>query len=225
MAPSIIRLGTAALAYATTTLALETYQLKESYNPSNFFDKFTFFSSPDPNQGFVKYRNKKDATSLKLIESSREDVTIRVDSTSTDSDGRSSIRLESTNTYNGGLFIADFAHLPKQACGAWPAFWLSGPKWPQDGEVDIYEGWNLNSRNKIVLHTDDPALVGSCTITEGDFSGSMVWNNCWNHAPGQPGNTGCTVEEADGSFGNAAGGVCKTLPRPRSPYREGSSLT
>jgi hypothetical protein len=208
----MVRLGAAALACASSTLALETYQLKEAYNPSNFFDKFAFFSGRDPNQGFVKYRNKADATSLGLIKSTEDEVTIKVDSISTDQDGRSSVRLESVNTYNSGLFVADFSHFPKQACGAWPAFWMVGPQWPQDGEVDIYEGWNLNERNKVVLHTDDPDLVGQCTIDPGDFTASMIYKNCWNKAPGQPGNTGCAVEDSNGSFGSEKGGVCEYYP-------------
>ncbi|KAK4104169.1 glycoside hydrolase family 16 protein, partial [Parathielavia hyrcaniae] len=210
MAPSIIRLGAAALAYASTAAAIEVYQLKESYTPSNFFDKFNFFSESDPNRGFVKYRNKEDASSLDLIKTGADDVTISVDSTGTDQDGRSSVRLESVSTYSSGLFIADFAHFPKQACGAWPAFWMVGPSWPRDGEVDIYEGWNLNPANKVVLHTDDPAHVGSCVIQPGDFSSTMVWANCWNNAPGQPGNTGCAVDETNGLHGNPAGGVYAT---------------
>jgi beta-glucanase (GH16 family) len=209
MAPSIVRLGAAALAYASSAAALEAYQLKESYTPSNFLEKFRFFSDRDPNNGFVKYRNKQDSENLGLIKTTDNDVTISVDSTRSDQDGRSSVRLESVNSYNKGLFIADFAHFPKQACGAWPAFWMVGPNWPRDGEVDIYEGWNLNQRNKVVLHTDDPKDVGSCVILPGDFTSTIVWPNCWNNAPGQPGNTGCAVEEKNGLFGNANGGVCE----------------
>ncbi|KAK4122446.1 glycoside hydrolase family 16 protein [Parathielavia appendiculata] len=210
MAPSIIRLGAAALAYASSAAALEAYQLKESYTPSNFFEKFKFFSESDPNRGFVKYRNQQDAAQLNLTKIGDNDVTISVDSTNTDQDGRSSVRLESVNTYSKGLFIADFAHFPKQACGAWPAFWMVGPTWPRDGEVDIYEGWNLNPKNKVVLHTDDPNHVGSCVIQPGDFTSTMVWANCWNNAPGQPGNTGCAVDETNGLHGNPNGGVYAT---------------
>lgn len=48
---------------------------------------------------------------------------IGVDSTNTwwNPDGRPSVRLESKNEYTKGLFIARFSHLPKLACGAWPA--------------------------------------------------------------------------------------------------------
>jgi hypothetical protein len=210
MAPSMVRLGAAALACASSAVAtLEAYELKESYNPSNFFDKFKFFSDSDPNQGFVKYRSESDAKSLGLIETGNQDVTIRVDSTTKEENGRNSVRLESVNTYNSGLFIADFSHFPKQACGAWPAFWMVGPTWPDDGEIDIYEGWNLNKQNKVVLHTDDPDKVDACKIQPGDFTSSMVYENCWNEAPFQPRNGGCAVDESNGLFGNAAGGVCE----------------
>ncbi|KAL2140383.1 hypothetical protein VTI28DRAFT_3875 [Corynascus sepedonium] len=211
MAPSILRLGATALACASSTLALETYQLKESYNPSNFFDKFKFFSDPDPNQGFVNYRNEKDAADLGLVQSSKDEVTISVDAVNKEKSGRNSVRLESVQTYNSGLFIANFAHFPKPACGAWPAFWMVGPRWPQDGEVDIYEGWNLNTANKVVLHTDGPLAVGSCTIQQEDFTAGMRYDNCWYQAPGQPGNTGCAADQADGTFGSASGGVYATL--------------
>lgn len=35
--------------------------------------------------------------------------------------GRKSVRIESTATYNHGLVITDFSHLPKAQCGTWPA--------------------------------------------------------------------------------------------------------
>lgn len=214
MAPSIVRLGAAAaLAYVSGAAARETYQLKESYNPSNFFDKFNFFSEGDPNKGFVKYRNKDDAKALNLFETGTDDVTIRVEATQTGldtQDGRSSVRLQSANSYNSGLFIADFSHLPLAACGAWPAFWLTGPNWPTDGEIDIYEGWNMATANKIVAHTDAPGTSGTCKINQGDITGSnLLYNNCWINAPDQPGNAGCAVEERNGLFSNPAGGVCE----------------
>jgi beta-glucanase (GH16 family) len=36
--------------------------------------------------------------------------------------------------YTKGLFVADIAHMPA-ACGLWPAFWLSGSDWPNNGEI------------------------------------------------------------------------------------------
>lgn len=210
MAPSLLRLGAAALACASGVVAQQkSYQLKESYNPANFFDKFDFFSDRDLNRGFVKYRNRADAEKLKLIETAETEVKIAVDAKGRDQDGRSSVRLESKNTYNSGLFIADFSHFPRAACGAWPAFWMVGPNWPTDGEIDIYEGWNLNEKNKVVLHTDSPLKSGVCTIDQALFTGDMQTSNCWNNAPGQSGNQGCAVDESTGLWGNPNGGVCE----------------
>lgn len=35
--------------------------------------------------------------------------------------GRPSLRLESKEAFNHGLWIADFAHMPPSQCGVWPA--------------------------------------------------------------------------------------------------------
>ena len=60
-----------------------------------------------------------------LFKTEGDDVRIGVDSTSSGVAGRKSVRLESTATYNNGLFIAKFSHFPKPVCGAWPAFWMA----------------------------------------------------------------------------------------------------
>lgn len=205
MAPSIIRLGAVALACASSVIAQEAYTLKESYDTTNFFQKFNFFNEKDPNNGHVRYVNKADAEKYKLIRTDKDDVYIGVDATSGYEEGRRSVRLESRNTYNKGLIIADFSHLPAKACGAWPAFWMVGPTWPTDGEIDIVEGWNLNERNKIVLHTDDPKRTGVCTIDKSTFTSDLKYANCFDPVY----NTGCAVEETNGLWGNPSGGVCK----------------
>jgi hypothetical protein len=43
-----------------------------------------------------------------------------------------SIRIVSKKTYDNGLFIADFRSMP-HGCGTWPAYWSSGPNWPNQG--------------------------------------------------------------------------------------------
>lgn len=220
MASSIVRLGAVALACASGVIAQEAYQLKESYTPSNFFDKFDFFNDRDSNQGFVKYRNKKDAQDLKLIRSSPDEVYIGVQASGHDQDGRSSVRLESKNTYNKGLIIADFSHFPGRSCGSWPAFWMAGPSWPEDGEIDIVEGWNLNTKNKVVLHTDAPKNTGVCTIDQGVMTSPVSYSNCWGAAPGQPENTGCAVEENNGLWANPNGGICESHPPAADPVTE-----
>lgn len=117
-------------------------------------------------------------------------VTIRSDSTNIASGrGRNSVRLTSKNQYTHGLVVIDLAHMPGSACGVWPAFWMAGPNWPNNGEIDILEGVNLQSTNAMTLHTND-----GC---------QMVNKNC-------QGGQGCTIQGGGAApFGdgfNAAGG-------------------
>lgn len=35
--------------------------------------------------------------------------------------GRDSVRLESKETYDSGLLIADIEHMPGTTCGVWPS--------------------------------------------------------------------------------------------------------
>ena len=135
-----------------------------------------------------------------------------VDSTTTASGrGRNSIRISSKKSYNHGLFVLDLAHMPAGACGTWPAFWLLGPDWPNNGEVDIIEGVNSQSSNNMALHTS-----AGCTITHtGAFSGTLETDNCDINAAGQGNNVGCSIRSGSStSFGNGfnsnGGGVYAT---------------
>lgn len=68
--------------------------------------------------------------------------------------GRNSVRLRTNKTFNvNTLVIGDFAHIPGNACGIWPSFWMVGPVWPKDGEIDILEGVNEMTQNQITIHS------------------------------------------------------------------------
>lgn len=73
-------------------------------------------------------------------------VNMRVDSTNVASGrGRDSIRVSTSKTYQHALVVLDLAHMPANACGIWPAFWMLGPPtWSVDG--------NPNQLN-ILTHT------------------------------------------------------------------------
>ncbi len=163
----------------------------------------------DPTDGFVNYTTRAAAEHLGLIATQGTEVFVGVDHATQPPHGRNSVRLESKKSYNSGLFIAKFSHFPQPACGAWPAFWMFGPQWPKNGELDIYEGWNLVDKNTITAHTTGPTDIGSCKIKAADFIGAMETDNCDINAPGQYTNQGCGVKENNGLWGNAAGGVCK----------------
>lgn len=119
-----------------TEWAAADYHQVDTYDSSNFFQKFQFYTGGDPTHGYVNYVNQGDAQNSGLINTNNGQVHIGVDHTTYNpSGGRKSVRLSSSKTYTHGLFIADIAHMPSSACGSWPAFWTFGDNWPNQGEM------------------------------------------------------------------------------------------
>ena len=84
---------------------------------------FDFFNQPDPTHGFVNYVDAATASSTGLTNITADDVIhIKVDNTTVLQPGqnRNSVRIQSKNRYNGGLFILDVIHMPG-GCSIWPA--------------------------------------------------------------------------------------------------------
>lgn len=83
------------------------------------------YTDVDPTHGFVLYQNRSEAERFGLAQIVDDVAAITVDPITVIEDplgyGRKSVRIESTATYNHGLIIADFSHLPKAQCGTWPA--------------------------------------------------------------------------------------------------------
>lgn len=211
MAPSSFKKIGAAVAYAAAVrAATESYILSEEYTADNFFEKFDFFESTytsgdswDDTHGYVRYRTQADAESLGLISTSNGQIYLGPDTNSTydpDGKGRDSIRMTSKATYNQGLMIAKFSHLPVQACGAWPAFWSFADPWLTTGEIDYYEGWDLVGYNRIAMHTNE-TLAGSCTLTSTGIEGKVMTEDC-NQVDG---GAGCGVKDDSGVWGSVTG--------------------
>ncbi|KAI1924722.1 hypothetical protein LOZ64_000599 [Ophidiomyces ophidiicola] len=196
---------------AVKRVAAASYRLVDEYAGKSFFDKFDFFTGKDPTEGFVEYVSEEKAWKNGLIGFSTtyfgdNQTWLGVDRTNIAPKGRRSVRITSKKAYNQGLFIADFAHVPGNMCGAWPAFWMLGPNWPYGGEIDIYEGVNLEVQNSVTLHTGP-----NCTISQNITStGRVRTTNCDVAAPGQKHNEGCQISSRDprnyGTRMNAAGG-------------------
>jgi len=168
------------------------YNLANSYAGSTFFDGFAFEAIGDPTHGYVNYVSKADATARGLINTTNDIVYIGTDMKNVASGrGRDSVRLSSNTVYNGGLFVIDLSHMPT-GCGTWPAFWTVGPNWPNEGEIDIIEGVNLETADQVTLHTND-----GCNIANEDkskFTGTVGNTNC-------QGNSGCGIKTGAGSYG------------------------
>ncbi|KAF6842296.1 beta-1,3-endoglucanase [Colletotrichum musicola] len=219
MVPSLITLGTAALALAGEAAAKQ-FVLADTYDSTNFLDKFDFFESRygtgnyndvDPTSGYINYRNRADAEKLGLVNTNNGEVFLGVDSknkTSFPGVGRSSVRLESKVTYNKHLMVARFTHLPKPVCGAWTAFWSYGSPWPTKGELDWFEGWNNMAVNKPAAHTYLSSEQGECTISSTGQTAQVETPNCDNAAVGQYSNQGCTAAATSADpWGSSEGGV------------------
>ncbi|KZL84159.1 mixed-linked glucanase [Colletotrichum incanum] len=217
MAPSLLSTLSSALLLTSSVSAHKSYQVVDSYDSTNFLDKFGFFVSDhstgnyndvDPTGGYVSYKSAAEAQNMGLLKTVGEDLYLGVDSESVldpNGIGRSSVRIESKSKYKQGLFVASFSHLPKPVCGAWPAFWTVGNPWPDAGEIDIVETWNEDYVNKVVLHTDE--RLGSCHVDGKNMTGTVSKPNCANFAAGQADNEGCAGLDPAAPFGSAEGGV------------------
>ncbi|EUC38853.1 glycoside hydrolase family 16 protein [Bipolaris zeicola 26-R-13] len=204
--------GNSTIVSSSDFSAAAAYNLIDTYDASNWASKFNFEDIADPTHGFVDYVTLQQAQQYGLFKTQNNQVYMGVDSTSTlnpNGPGRRSVRIQSKTAYNRALVIADFAHVPGSACGSWPAFWMVGPNWPNQGEIDIYEGVHLSSSNQVTLHTS-PGCNPS--IGPGGETGRRLAGDCG--ADG--GFNGCGIQ-ADNpvSFGtpfNAnGGGVYATL--------------
>ena len=131
------------------------YKLVEEHSGSNFFDGWTFFTGSDPTQGQVNYLSESSAKSkgLAYVDSNGLAV-MKVDNYRTLSPGakRDSVRISSNSHYSQGLMLFDVVRMP-WGCSVWPALWTVGPNWPESGEIDIVEGANNSTMNRMTLHT------------------------------------------------------------------------
>jgi hypothetical protein len=172
-------------------IANANYQIEDTYDHTNFFNEFSFFSGADPTNGFVQYSTASVANNSGLAGYSNGAVYLGVDSTTVNpAGGRGAVRLSSNKAYTHGLFIADISHMPGGICGVWPAFWTFGPNWPASGEIDIIEGVNAQATDAITLHTS-----AGCTMSgTGSLAGSTLQNTDCNAGNG---NTGCSTSTAN----------------------------
>ncbi|KAE9396893.1 glycoside hydrolase family 16 protein, partial [Gymnopus androsaceus JB14] len=144
----------------------------------------------------VNYLDSKEAQSKGLAYVEDDGTAIlAVDNYTTLSSGqnRNSVRISSPKSYNSGLFIADFWAMP-HGCSLWPAYWSVGPNWPNQGEIDVVEGVNLNKNNQMTLHTST-----SCSM-ESSFSSLVAGNSSignLNCASSGSDNTGCYFLDND----------------------------
>lgn len=206
MRTSLVALGFTAIFQSTVHAQ---YSLDIAYDTSNFFDTWDFFNADDPTHGFVEYVDAQTANDQGLAGFVDGKIFMGVDhETKYPANGRRSVRLTSQKAFTHGLFIADFEHMPGSIPGAWPAFWMFGPDWPNSGEIDIIEGVNTQTTNIVTLHTGP-----GCSISnEGSLQSSKLKQEDCNANRGYEGCGQSTVDNqnyGDG-FNDIRGGVYAT---------------
>jgi hypothetical protein len=181
-----------------------------------------FFTGPDPTQGLVSFVNKAEANSSRLAFVQPDDTVVLAVDTSNklvNNNLRKSVRISTKDSYNQGLFIADFFAAP-HGCGTWPAYWSLGDgPWPLHGEIDLLESIHNSQHNQVTLHTGPgcnwdqgatPLKTVSKIATQGKaFTGNVVGKTC---ASSDGDNTGCGVFSSDthsfgSEFNKQAGGI------------------
>ncbi|KAF4587846.1 beta-1,3-endoglucanase [Ophiocordyceps camponoti-floridani] len=213
----------ASLLLLTSTATASVYKLKEVINSTNFYGEFDFLTKGrnpaklyDDNDAWVRYQSLEEARAKNLTDTTDGLVYLGVDHTTVlDPDspvGRDAFRVQSRKKYNKGLFIMRYTHLPKPVCGAWPAVWTVGDgPWPVNGEIDLYEGWNLNTANRPSFHAGTPDQIGNCRLHHRLQGGEVVSANCDNSfdlKPDQPAGQGCQVKETNNTiWGSETGGI------------------
>ncbi|KAG8221034.1 concanavalin A-like lectin/glucanase domain-containing protein [Butyriboletus roseoflavus] len=192
-----------------TLVGATTYSIQDMYAGATLLSEWSFFTGPDPTNGYVNYVGQQDAESqgLAYVDSSGRAV-LGVDSQNWLAPGvnRNSTRITSNKSYTGGVFILDAAAMPA-GCSVWPAFWTNGPNWPMTGEIDIVEGVNDQMHNQMTLHsgTSNPCT----TDTSKAFTGQVLGTHCYSTASAD---AGCGISDSHSdsfgsAFNNAGGGV------------------
>ncbi|KAF2868936.1 glycoside hydrolase family 16 protein [Massariosphaeria phaeospora] len=205
LVPALVNLATGA------SLPGPVYKLSKKYDASNFLSSFDFQNSPDIwTDGFANYISQADPQHAQLAQVVDGKIYLGVDSTTVldanHSPGRKSIRAESKDEFSSGLLVADFAHIPGNVCGIWPAFWLLYDS-ATYSEFDIIESVSLSPANEVSLYTSK----NPCTLTAHPSTGHVRHTQCSTTAA----LSGCGVNAPAGTFGDAVnhkgGGVWATL--------------
>jgi hypothetical protein len=150
------------------------YTLQTTLSGPTFFDAFDFRNTWDPTFGYVHYVDRPTAESFGMLDSTPGGpVTFGAEHTRVLDPaanlGRPSVKLVSKESWTKGLWVLDLEHMPINACGSWPAFWMLGSGngvWPNFGEIDIIEYINDSEDNLMALHT-----APNCTIAGAGQTG------------------------------------------------------
>jgi len=170
-------------------IATDIWVQEDVFAGDTFFPAFDFFDLPDPTSGSVEYVNSSIAFQNGLARvNENNQVIMQMDNTSVlpENGFRESVRIQSKKRYDSGLFILDLTHAP-WGCSVWPAFWTVGDNWPNNGEIDVFEGVHDNTHNQMTWHTGE-----NCNLTvSSNFTGTASSHTSCFSFPAD--NSGCAI--------------------------------
>jgi uncharacterized membrane protein YgcG len=203
----------------TSSVHAVTWQIAQNYSGSTFFDAWTYQNGIDANTtGNVLFQTREQAMQEQLtFVNAAGNAIIKVDNTTSGAGdptfGRPSVKLLSNATVPmGSLTIMDAVHMPF-GCSVWPGYWMEGPNWPDDGEIDIVENVNLATNNQYALHTLQGCMHPSAADSANIETGILAQADCFNATNN---NEGCLVKDPSTSsygagFVQNGGGVFAVL--------------
>jgi hypothetical protein len=178
------------------------WTLASRFEGTNFFDEGFNIGPPDQ-RNFVVWVNQSEAQRLGLYgvdnETGRAFIQAEHKEVVGSAKGRRAVRLQSKQQYSEGLFVFDAVHMP-EGCGNHYAWWMTGPQWPNNGEIDIVECINTGTTARHTLHAGSKLTGTNCSMegsNASDFSGHTT---PWPPTPksltcgAQP---GCEIISAD----------------------------
>ncbi|KAG9053192.1 hypothetical protein FS842_008542 [Serendipita sp. 407] len=181
------------------------YLLTDNWVGTSFLSEFTWENIADPTHGRVNYLPQSESLARGLTVASSNSLVLKADSTtvlSPSGPGRDSNRIMSRKQFgHNTILVADIKHMPF-GCGTWPALWTTNVgTWPNDGEVDILEGVNIETPNVMTLHTG-----ANCTMPlSRSQKGTAVTTDCYWLTNG---NAGCgVISENQSSYGDSFNNV------------------
>ncbi|KAL9932308.1 hypothetical protein V8E36_008787 [Tilletia maclaganii] len=229
---------TAALALASSVLlladassaAVTTWSLNKTYNARDFLSDFEWYTKTDPTHGLINYQSQSASLAANLTEVRGDSLFLRVDTTPTALQGRSSNRITSKAAFGDGIYVLNVSHVP-YGCSVWPAWWTvtvdyDTGAWPAGGEIDIIENANDQfSGNLVALHTNPGCTIPSTSSTQ-KASTQIQYTDC-NGKTAQ--NTGCRMMLGSnpptwGAPLNKAGGGLFVMRRDLSKGGSGISM-
>uniref|UniRef100_A0A914DYL2 GH16 domain-containing protein n=1 Tax=Acrobeloides nanus TaxID=290746 RepID=A0A914DYL2_9BILA len=159
-----------------------TYALNLTFDSTNFWDQPWHFDQWHSTNVTDKV-NKTTAERLEMFGYRNGKIYMGAEhNLSYPHSGRPTVQIQSNYLFNSGLFVLSLDHMPTGP-GVWPAFWMFGTNWPNDGEIDILEGVDNMTYNRVTIHTGNQCMMNlnDSVFFNGSWVNPKEYLECWQY--------------------------------------------